>query len=97
MPHDLGDLGVVVHLRQDALPDRRVFLHLPALLERERAGLLQEAGGESDLADVVDKTAEVRHVLALSSGGQCARRCRESRSQQRRNDPRCIGLGRPGS
>ena len=52
--YDSGDLGVVVNLAENALANRRMLLHPTALLESERSGLLQESGGESYLADVVD-------------------------------------------
>ena len=54
MSNDRGDLGIVVDLRKDPLADLAVRLHEAALLERERARLLQQAGGQADLPDVVD-------------------------------------------
>ena len=57
--YNLRDLGVVVDLRKDALTDFGVFLHLSPLLEGKRTGLFQEAGREPDLADVVNKAAQV--------------------------------------
>ena len=50
---------------EDALADGRVLLHLSAFVERERAGLFEEARRQPDLADVVDETAEVRVLLHL--------------------------------
>ena len=57
---DLRDLGVVVHLREDALTDHGVLLHLTALFKREGTGLSRaDPGGKTDLADVVDEAAQM--------------------------------------
>ena len=53
------------HVGEDALSDRRVLLHLAALLERERAGLFEESRRKADLPDVVDEATEVRLVAHL--------------------------------
>ena len=62
---DRRNLRVLVHVSEDALADCRVLLHLPALLERERARLLEESRGEADLANVVHEATEVRLVANL--------------------------------
>ena len=38
-------------------------LHLAPLLEGQRAGLLEQAGRQADLADVVHEAAQVRQLL----------------------------------
>ena len=43
--HDRRDLRVLVDVREDSLADRGVLLHLTALLERQRAWLLEKPGG----------------------------------------------------
>ena len=63
--HDGRDLRVLVDVSEDALPDRRVLLHLPPLFERERSWLLEQAWRKPDLADVVDESAEIRMLLHL--------------------------------
>ena len=65
MADDRGDLRVLVDVRKDALPDRRVFLHLSALLEGERTRLFEQSGRKADLPDVVHEAAEVRLVTHL--------------------------------
>ena len=42
MPDDRRDLGVFVDVGQDALSDRRMFLHLATLVESESTRFLQE-------------------------------------------------------
>ncbi len=64
--NDGRDLRVLVDVAEDPLADRRVLLHLPTLVERERTGLLEETGREPDLADVVHEPAQVRVLLHLS-------------------------------
>ena len=64
-PDDVRDLRVVVDVPEDPLADFGVLLHLPALLERQRPGLLEQARGEPDLADVVYEAAEVDELLLL--------------------------------
>ena len=66
MPDDRRDLGVLVDVGEDPLADRRVLLHLASLLERQRAGLLEEPRREADLADVVNEAAEIR-LIPISS------------------------------
>ena len=65
VPDDLRDLGVVVHVREDALADHRVLLHLPPLFRRQRSRLLDDTRSDSDLSDVVEEPAEVRELLLL--------------------------------
>src|ERR1051326_2243835 len=65
VPHDAGDLAVVVHVLEDALPDDRVLLHVAPLLEREGARLLEQARGQADLADVVNKPTQMDDLLFL--------------------------------
>ena len=65
MADDRCDLRVLVNVRENTLADRRVFLHLAPLLERERSGFLEKPGWQADLADVVHKSAEVRLVTDL--------------------------------
>ena len=62
---DRRDLGIGVDVGEDALADLRVPLHLTPLLEGERAWLLEQAGRQADLADVVDEAAEVGELLLL--------------------------------
>ena len=59
VPDDLGDLGVVVHVRKDSLADHGVLLHLPPFIKRECARLLEQAGWEPNLADVVNEAAQM--------------------------------------
>ena len=65
MADDRCDLRVLVHVSEDALADRRVLLHVAALLERERSRLLEKPGWQADLADVVNESAEVRLIADL--------------------------------
>ena len=58
--NDLCDFRVIVDVREDALTDLGVLLHLAPLFERERAGLLEQTGGKPNLADVVDEPAQMR-------------------------------------
>jgi hypothetical protein len=62
---DVSDLRVVVDVAEDPLSDLGVLLHLPALFESQRPWLLEQAGRESDLADVVDEPAKVDKVLFI--------------------------------
>ena len=59
VPDDLGDLSVVIDVREDPLADYRVLFHLPSLLEGEGSGLLKKTWREADLADVVNQAAQV--------------------------------------
>ena len=40
-------------------------LHLAALFESQCAGLFENAGGKTDLPDVVNQTAEMRQILLI--------------------------------
>ena len=73
VPNDLGDLGVVVHIRKNSLTDYRVLLHLPPFIECERTGLLEKTRREANLPDVVDQAAQVSK-LNLRSGETHPRR-----------------------
>src|SRR6187431_2057465 len=56
------DLGGVLHPRdpgEDLRPDRRVRAHDPPLRRGERTGLVEDALGDADLADVVEQEAEL--------------------------------------
>ena len=63
MSNDRSDLGVVVDLRKDALADLAVRLHEATLLERERTRLLEKAGRQTDLSDVVHEPAKMNELL----------------------------------
>jgi hypothetical protein len=63
MPDNSSDLSVVIDFRQDALPNRRVLLHLSAFVKGQGSSLLKKTCGETDLSDVVDEAAEVRQPL----------------------------------
>ena len=63
--HDVGDLRVVVDVAEDPLADLGVLLHLPALLEGQRARFLEQAGRQPDLSDVVDEAAKVDELLLI--------------------------------
>ena len=52
-------------MSEDALPDRRVLLHLTSLVERERSRLLEQAWRKADLSDVMNESAEIRVLLNL--------------------------------
>src|SRR6266566_3834116 len=65
-PDDIGDLRVVVDVTEDPLADLGVLFHLPALLERQGPGLLEQTSGETDLADVMYEATEVDELLFLS-------------------------------
>ena len=59
MPDDRRDLGVIVDVRQDPFANHRVLLHLPPLLQRQRARLLKKSRSQSNLSDVVHEATEV--------------------------------------
>ncbi len=63
--HHHRDLGVLVDMPKDALPDGRVFLHLAALLERQRTRFLEEAWRQTNFSDVVNEPAEIGMLLNL--------------------------------
>ena len=65
MAHDGGDLGVRVDVRQDSLTNLGVKLHLSSFLQRERARLLQQASRKTDLADVMNESADIGELLLL--------------------------------
>src|SRR5204863_1123060 len=65
--NDLRHVCVRIDLHEDVLADRGMLLHLAALLERQRARLFEQAGRQTDLADVVDESAEVCLLLQLRS------------------------------
>ena len=65
MANNLGDLCVAVNPRKDVLADLRVGLHQTSLRESKGAGLIKQAIRQSDLANVVDKTAKVRQPLSF--------------------------------
>ena len=64
-PDDVSDLRIVVDVAEDPLADLGVLLHLPALLEGQRPRLLEEAGRQADLADVVNEATEMDELLLL--------------------------------
>ncbi len=66
MSHKARDLLVVVDLRENVLPNYWMLLHESPLLKRQRTWLLEETGGESDLADVMHEPAKVRHLRLLN-------------------------------
>ena len=63
MPNDLGNLRIVVNLRENALANNRVLFHLPSLLKRERPWFFQQTRWQTDLPDVVHQSAHVRQPL----------------------------------
>ncbi len=63
VPHDACDLRIVLHVRKDALADRRMVFHLAALFLGEWADLLEDPGGQTDFPDVVEEPAEVGELL----------------------------------
>src|SRR5581483_4826635 len=65
MPDDRRDLCVRVNVRKDRFPDLGVTLHLTPFLKGERSGLIEEAGGKTDLPDVVNEAAQVGKRLLL--------------------------------
>src|SRR5262245_59136013 len=65
MANDRGDLGVGIDVGQNPLPDFGVTLHLAPLVERQRAGLLEQSWRQPDLADVVNETAQVSQLLPV--------------------------------
>ena len=65
MSHNLRNLGIVIHLPEDSLPDDRVQLHLTSLFQRQRPWLLEETRRQSDFSNVVNQAAEVSQALFL--------------------------------
>ena len=63
--NDVCDLRVVVDVAEDPLADLGVLLHLPTLLESQWTGLLEQASGKPDLANVVHEAAEVDEFLVV--------------------------------
>ena len=59
MTDDLRNFGISLYLSKDPLTDDRVLFHLQTLVVSQGAGLFQQAGGKSNLADVVHKSREV--------------------------------------
>ena len=59
MSHNSCNVGIVFDLRQNALADDRMLLHLATLLQRECSGLLQKSWGETNFANIVNEAAEV--------------------------------------
>ena len=59
MPHDARDFCIVLNLRENALPDYRVLLHVPALFQRQRSWLLEQTWGEANFSDVVNESTEM--------------------------------------
>ena len=59
MPNNCGDFGVILDLREDALSDDWVLLHLTSLFERQRTGLFEKPRRKTDLSDVMHETGEV--------------------------------------
>src|SRR6266540_6655939 len=60
---DPRDLLVVLYLRKDPFTDSGVLLHLPTLVERQWAGLLEQPRREPNFPDVVDEPAQVGKLL----------------------------------
>jgi hypothetical protein len=63
--HDTSDLSVVIDIRKDALADRGVLFHPPALFKRQGSRLLEKTSRKAHLPDVVDKAAKVGKLLLL--------------------------------
>ena len=57
---DYGNFTVVLNVGKDPLPNGRVLLHLGALFRHKSPGLFEQAGRQSDLADVVYQAAQVK-------------------------------------
>ena len=62
---DRGDLAVVVDVPENPLADGRVLLHLSAFFESEGSRLLEETDRQTDLPDVVNKSAEMDELLLV--------------------------------
>ena len=54
MTNDLSNSVIAIDLSKDALANHRVLFHLQTFIGGQRTRLLQQAGRESDLADVMD-------------------------------------------
>src|SRR5581483_4573295 len=67
VPHHSGDFRVRVNVRKDSLSNFRVALHLASLIERQRAGLLEQTSRKSDLPDVVNEAAQVSEFPLLEA------------------------------
>src|SRR4051812_31620848 len=65
MSHGVGDHGVALHVAQDPFADDRMLFHLPALVKRQCTWFLEEARWQTDLANVMDQSRDVRHLLIL--------------------------------
>jgi hypothetical protein len=63
MAYDGRDLRILSDVSEYALANRRMLLHLAALIQRQSAWLLEQAWRESDFPDVVHQAAEVCHLL----------------------------------
>ena len=59
------DFRVVVDLGEDSLTNGAVLLHLPALIQGQRAGFLQKPDGKPDLSNVMDQTRQMYQSLIL--------------------------------
>ena len=66
MPNNVGDISIVVHVREDSLADLGVRLHDPALLKTQRPLLLEETRRQTHLSDVMHEAGEMCALLILS-------------------------------
>src|SRR5207247_11141580 len=63
--NDSCNLGIVIDLGQDTLTNGRVFLHLPAFVQRQRSRLLEESGWKANLDNVMYEAAQVSELTIV--------------------------------
>src|SRR5204862_1612136 len=87
-PHDRANLSQALDRREDPLTQLGVLLHDPALFAGQGPRLEQDAGRDSDLADVVEERAELELLQRLRIEAQ-----RRAHLQGGIRNPARVGRG----